>query len=168
MKKQILQYKKTLSIKPNLAEAYYGLAVCYNQLGRVDDEIQAYKRTLAIEPDMLAALTNLGNAYFTKENYDAAIIQYKKAARIKPNEGTIFYNLGAAYSNKGDYEKAVAEYAKAVEIDPENADAHNGLAYGFYMLKKLRVGLGAHKNSPKELGADIDKKLLDAIETNLQ
>jgi len=165
--KAILQYKKALKIKRNSAEAYYGLAICCNKLGRIDEEIQAYKRTLAIEPDMLAALTNLGNAYFTKENYDAAITQYKKAARIKPNEGTICYNLGAAYSNKGDYEKAVAEYAKAVEIDPENADAHNGLAYGFYILKNYESAW-EHIKLAEELGADIDKKLLDAIEAKLQ
>jgi tetratricopeptide (TPR) repeat protein len=164
--KAILQYKKALKIKRNSAEAHYGLAICYNKLGRVDEEIQAYKRVLAVEPDMLAALMNLGNAYFTKKNYDAAITQYKKAARIKPDEGTIFYNLGAAYSNKGDYEKAVAEYTKAVEIDGEMADAHNGLAYGFYMLKNY-ASAWEHIKLAEELGADIDKKLLDAIETNL-
>ncbi len=121
---------------------------------------------MAIEPDMLAALMNLGNAYFTKENYDAAIIQYKKAARVKPDEGTIFYNLGAAYSNKGDYEKAVAQYTKAIEIDPEMAGAHNGLAYGFYMLKDYSSAW-EHLKTAEDLGADIDKKLLDAIEANL-
>jgi len=163
----ILQYKKAVKIKPNSAEAYYGLAICYNKLGLIDEEIQAYTRVLAVEPDMLAALMNLGNAYFTKQNFDAAIKQYRKAALIKPNEGTIFYNLGAAYSNKGDYEKAVAEYTKAVEIAPEMADAHNGLAYGFYMLKNYESAW-EHIKLAEELGADIDKKLLDAIETNLQ
>ena len=162
----ISQYKKALKLKPNSAEAHYGLAVCYNKLGLIDEEIQAYKRALAIEPDMLAALMNLGNAYFTKENYDAAIVQYKKAARVKPDEGTIFYNLGAAYSNKGDYEKAVAQYTKAVEIDPEMAGAHNGLAYGYYMLEDY-ASAWEHLKTAEDLGADIDKKLLKAIEANL-
>ncbi|GAG91200.1 unnamed protein product, partial [marine sediment metagenome] len=72
-----------LRFKRNLAEAHYGLGICYNKLGLVDDEIQAYKRTLAVEPDMLAALMNLGNAYFGKQNYDAAIEQYKKSRSDK-------------------------------------------------------------------------------------
>ena len=165
--KAIFLYKKTLKIKPNSAQTHYGLAICYNKLGLIDDEIQAYKKALAAEPDMLAALVNLGNAYFAKEQYDASIKQYKKAVRIKPDDANILHNLGAAYSNKGNYKKAVAEYEKAVEIDPENADAHNGLAYGFYMLKNYEPAW-EHIKLAEELGADIDKKFLDAIETNLQ
>ena len=162
----IFRYKKALKIKPDLAEANYGLAICYNKLGLVDDEIRAYKKTLAVEPDMVAALANLGNAYFAKQKYDAAIEQYKKAIQIKPNDGMIYYNLGAAYSNKGDYEQAVAEYLRAVEIDPGMADAHNGLAFGFYKLKKYDLAW-KHIKIADELGVEIDENLLAAIEDKL-
>jgi len=165
--KAILQYKKALKIKPNSAQAYYGLAVCYNMLGLVDNEIKAYKKALSIEPDMLAALMNLGNAYFTKHDLDAAIEQYKKAVRIKPDDATIHYNLGAGYANKGLYEPAVTEYLKAVELDPKMANAHNGLAVVFYMLKKYNLAW-KHIKIAEKLGADIDKKLLDAIEAKLR
>jgi tetratricopeptide (TPR) repeat protein len=162
----ISQYKKALGIKPKSADAHYGLGTCYNQLGLIDEEIQAYRNALAVEPDMLAALMNLGNAYFTREDYNSAILQYNKAALLKPDESTVFYNLGAAYSNKGDYEKAVVEYAKAIRIDPEMANAHNGLAYGFYMLNDYESAW-KHIKLAEQLGADIDKKLLKAIEANL-
>ena len=165
--KGILQYTKSLEIKGDFAEAYYGLALCYNKLDLVDDEIRAYKRALAIKPDMIAALVNLGNVYFKKQNYDAAIEQYKKAVQITPNDSTIHYNLGAAYSNKGQYEQAVAEYKKAVEIDPKMGDAHNGLAFAFYRLEKYDLAQH-HIKAAEELGVEISKDLLAAIEDELQ
>ena len=162
----IFQYKKALRLKPNFAEAHYGSGICYNKLGLVDDEIGAYKNALAVEPDMLAALMNLGNAYFAKQKYDAAIEQYKKAVGIEPDDGTIRYNLGAAYSNNEQYEQAVEEYIKAVEIEPGMGDAHNGLAFGFYKLKEYDSAW-KHIIIADELGTEIDKNLLAAIEDKL-
>ena len=163
----IFQYKKALKIKRNFAEAHYGLAVCYNKLGLVDEETRAYKKALAFQPDMVAAFVGLGNVYFGKKKYDAAIEQYKKAVRITPDDGTIHYNLGAAYSNKDDYKQAVAAYLKAVELEPEMGDAHNGLAFAFYKLKKYDLA-AKHIKIAGQLGAEIDKKLLKAIEKKLR
>jgi tetratricopeptide (TPR) repeat protein len=163
----ILQYKKALGIKANFAEAYYGLALCYNKLNLYDDEIQAYKKALAIKPDMAAALVGLGNAYFKKQDYDTAIEQYKKAVRITPNDSTIYYNLGAAYSNEGQYEQAAAEYKKAIEIDPKMGDAENGLAFALYRLEKYDLAW-QHIKKAEELGIEISKDLLTAIEDELK
>ena len=46
------------------------------------------------------------------------------------------------------------------------ADAHNGLAYGFYMLKNYGSAW-EHIKIAEELGAEIDEKLLKAIEAKL-
>jgi tetratricopeptide (TPR) repeat protein len=154
-------------MNPNLAEAHYGMAMYYNKLGRVDEEIEAYEKALAIEPDMVSALVNLANAYVAKEEYDAAIELYERGVQIRPNDAMIRYNFGTAYTNKGDYEQAVAEYEKAVEIDPKMGDGHNGLAYGFYRLKKYDLAF-RHIKIAEELGIEIDKNLLGAIEKKLR
>jgi len=164
--KAIFQYEKALRIKADLASAYYGMGVCYNKLGMFEEQVEAYKRALSIEPDMAAALASLGNAYFARKEYDAAIEQYRRVIRIKPDDGTIRYNLGAAYSNKGEYQQAVIEYRKAVEIVPEMGDAHKGLAVAFYNLKKYDLAW-EHIKIAEELGAEIDKDLLSAIEEKL-
>ncbi|MHC4645011.1 MAG: tetratricopeptide repeat protein [Planctomycetota bacterium] len=163
----MLQYKKALKMKPRLAQAHYGMALCYNKLALSDDEIAAYKRALAIEPDMVAALVNLGNAYFAKQIYDDAIEQYERAIRKKPNDATIYYNLGAAHSNKGDYEQAVTAHEKAAELDPEMGDAHNGLAYSYFWLKKYDLAW-KHIKTAERLGVAIDKKLLVGIKRKMR
>jgi len=164
--KAISLHKKALKMKPDLAEAYHGLGLCYNKLGLLDDEIEAYTKALAINGDMVGALVNLGNAYVAKKQYDAAIEQYERAVAIKPNDTMILYNFGTAYSNKGDYEGAVRLYEKAVALEPELGDAHNGLAYSYYNLKKYDLAL-KHAKKAKQLGVQVDPNLVKAIERQL-
>ncbi len=79
----------------------------------------------------------------------------------------VHYNLGAAYSNNENYEQAVAEYLRAVEIDPEIGDAHYGLAFGFYQLKKYNLAW-KHIQIAEKLGVEISKDQLNAIKRKLR
>lgn len=163
----ISQYKKALRKKSDFADAHFGLAFCYNKLEMPDDEQEEYKKALALKPDMTAALVNLGNAYFNRHNYNAAIEQYIKAAQIAPEDATIHYNLGAAYSNNGQFEEAAFEYGKAIEIDPKMGEAHNGLAFAFYRLEKYDLAQ-QHLKTAEELGVEVSKDLLTAIEDEMK
>jgi tetratricopeptide (TPR) repeat protein len=163
----IYNYKKALALKRDFAEASFGIGICYNKLGKVDDEILAYRRALVTKPDMLPALANLGNAYFAKENYAAAIQQYRRASEIKPDDSSIYYNLGAAYSNSANHEEAVTAYLKAVGLDPKMGDAHRGLAFGYYMLKKYDLAW-KHISTAKELGVAVTDDQLNAIKSKLR
>ncbi|MHC4623055.1 MAG: tetratricopeptide repeat protein [Planctomycetota bacterium] len=165
--KAMVQYEKALKMNPDSALAHMGLGICYNRLGQVGEAIKAYKNALAVEPDMLGALVNLANAYVGVEEYDEAIAYYEQAIRIKADDATIYYNLGTAYANKGDYKSGVAEYEKAVDLDPTMGDAHNGLAYGFYRLKKYDLAW-EHIQLAEELGVDVDKKLVAAVKSRVR
>jgi Tfp pilus assembly protein PilF len=58
-------------------------------------------------------------------------------------------------------------YLKAVELDPEMGDAHNGLAFAFYKLKKYELA-AKHIKVAEELGVEIEKNLLRAIKKKLR
>ena len=160
------KYKKALSIGLAASDIYYGLAVCYNGLGLADKEIRAYKNALAIDPDMVPALMNLGSAYFTRQNYKKAIELYEKAVRLEPKDHKTHYNLASAYFNSRDYAGAVREYSKAIAIEPKMTDAHSGLGYALYNLKEYEKAW-TQLRIAQELGAEIDQKLLKAIESEL-
>lgn len=163
----LYQYKKALGLQRNYAEAYFNMAMCYNKLGEIDSEIGAYKKALEYKSDMTAALLNLGNAYMSQKNYDAAIELYKKALRQEPSEGLTYYNLGVAYSYKEDFERAAEQYRNAIEIEPKMADAHNNLAIVYYRLKKYGLAM-EHIKKAEQLGAKINRDLLEAIESRLK
>jgi len=166
-KKAIRKYRKALEIKNDLADANFGLALCYHKLGLIDYEIRAYKRVLAVEPDMIAALINLGAAYAYKQNYVAAVTEFKKALQLKPHDPAIHYNLGVTYSNKTDYEQSAAEYLKAIEIEPEMAEAHRNLGFVFYKLNEYNLAW-KHIKIAHRLGVNIDEGLISAVKHKLK
>lgn len=77
----------------------------------------------------------LGLSYETKGDTDLAIRHYQKAARGPLRSDAYFY-LGNVYFEKGDYPKAEAAYRKAISSNAEHADAHNNLAWLYFVQRK--------------------------------
>jgi tetratricopeptide (TPR) repeat protein len=73
---------------------------------------------------------NLGVAYEKSGEFDNAIKEYKLAARKQP---IAYLYLGNAYFQKREWTQAEHYYKKAIEIDPNSADAHNNLAWLYYI-----------------------------------
>jgi tetratricopeptide (TPR) repeat protein len=161
------EYNTALRINRSDAAAHFGTALCYNKLDMPKNEIQSYQQALKIEPGLLAARANLGNAYFARKDYAKAIKQYQAYIRIEPDNETIHYNIGAAYSNLEKYAEAAPYYEKALELQPQMADAHRNLGYAYYRLKKYKQAY-EHLTAARQLGAELDPKLLKAVERKLR
>jgi tetratricopeptide (TPR) repeat protein len=76
---------------------------------------------------------NLGVAYEARGELDNAIREYESAARRLPSA---YLYLGNAYFQKNEWSQAEKFYRKAIKKDSENADAHNNLAWLYYMNGK--------------------------------
>ncbi len=162
----LASFRRAVDLKPDWAEAHYGLGICHGALNQTVDEIRSYQQALAINPTLLGALVDLGGAYFNQGNYDLAVQYYRQAVTASPEDARILYNLGSAYLKKDQYDLAVKAYLQVVRIDPKTPDAHQGLAYGFYMLGKYPEAL-RHANTAKRLGAQVPEDLVKAIESRL-
>lgn len=73
---------------------------------------------------------NLGVAYEKKGELDHAIAEYRLAAKKLP---LAYLHIGNAYFQKNEWTEAERYYKKAIHKDPKNADAHNNLAWLYYM-----------------------------------
>jgi len=73
---------------------------------------------------------NLGVAYEKKGELDQAIAEYRLAAKKLP---LAYLYLGNAYFQKKEWVKAERCYKKAIDKNPKNADAHNNLAWLYYL-----------------------------------
>lgn len=73
---------------------------------------------------------NLGVAYEKKGDLDHAITEYRIAAKKLP---LAYLHIGNAYFQKKEWVEAERCYKKAIKKDPKNADAHNNLAWLYYM-----------------------------------
>lgn len=76
---------------------------------------------------------NLGVAYEKNGEFDNAIKEYELAASTQP---IAYLYLGNAHFQKQEWAHAEHSYKKALEIDPNNADAHNNLAWLYYIQGK--------------------------------
>jgi tetratricopeptide (TPR) repeat protein len=73
---------------------------------------------------------NLGVAYEKKSELDQAITEYRLAAKKLP---LAYLYLGNAYFQKKEWVEAERCYKKAIDKNPKNADAHNNLAWLYYV-----------------------------------
>ncbi|MDP2969288.1 MAG: tetratricopeptide repeat protein [Deltaproteobacteria bacterium] len=76
---------------------------------------------------------NLGVAYEKKGLLDSAIKEYRLAAKKLP---IAYLYLGNAYFLKNELSKAEAFYKKMIKKDPQNGDAHNNLAWLYYVKRE--------------------------------
>jgi len=75
---------------------------------------------------------NLGVAYERTGEFENAIREYELAARKLP---VAYLYLGNVHLQKNELDEAERFYRKSIRKEPDNADAHNNLAWLYYMKR---------------------------------
>ena len=134
-------FNQALSLDPNFALAYDGLAYCYyatdfwapwkeaTAKGRM-----LVNRALQIDPNLAEAHTSLA-LISTWGYYDWANAEkeFKEALRLNPNYAPAHLWYGFLLLALHRIDESIAETKLAVELDPLSADANSGLGvYLFY------------------------------------
>ncbi len=134
----IVQFKKSLEIKPDYVEACYNLGTALLQSGRVDEAINFFQTALQIKPDHVEARINLGIALFQEGRADEAVNLFQTALQIKPDDAEVRINLGTALLQQNKVDEAIAQYQAALKIKPGHAEACYYL--GNALLQQGRAG----------------------------
>ena len=56
-------YKKSIEIKPNYADAHFNLGIFYDNTDRLDQAELCYNEAIKLKPNYSQAYNNLGNLY---------------------------------------------------------------------------------------------------------
>jgi tetratricopeptide (TPR) repeat protein len=103
-----------------------------NQLGRVDDAIQAYQRVLELaegEGESSAeAYRRLGGLYLHRNQRETAQEMLIEAVRLGVEDASVFVTLGDLRSRADDLENARTDYERALTLDSDNPDIKLRLA----------------------------------------
>ena len=124
----ILQYFKTLGMKPDYTEARINLGTALLEQGKDEEAIGQLEEAVRLKPKIAQAHYNLGTALLVTHRTDEAIGRFEEAVRLKPNYAEARNNLGTAIYSKGQREEAIRQFREAIRIKPDFALAQSNLA----------------------------------------
>ncbi|MDH4207656.1 MAG: tetratricopeptide repeat protein, partial [Anaerolineae bacterium] len=120
---EYLAYLQAPSTRPDWwreREAYWGLAVAYEQLDNLEQAVPAYKEVLQLDPSYWRAYRKLGSLYLRLGEPGEALSAYGRAVDLQPQNSNLHLVLGRAYQSLDQIEEATLAYQQAVAIDPNN------------------------------------------------
>ncbi|KAI8060077.1 hypothetical protein BC940DRAFT_312921 [Gongronella butleri] len=114
-------YHRSVQLAPT-ASGYFNIGVCYFQMGKHQDAIDAFQKSLQLDPNSADAHTNIASAYLMMSKVQPAITHLEKASNFNPLDGEIQFNLGRVYEATGKFDEAKLrlERAKGLGIPQAN------------------------------------------------
>ncbi|MDR1144484.1 MAG: tetratricopeptide repeat protein [Spirochaetaceae bacterium] len=102
-------------------EAALYLAVCYEQLGKLDEAVTVYRKILPAGGDKTALIVcNLGNVYFRKGSAGFAEQFYTQAVRSDPSYAPAYLNRANARVKTGALKDALPDYERYLNLKPDS------------------------------------------------
>ncbi|MBN2580076.1 MAG: tetratricopeptide repeat protein, partial [Pirellulales bacterium] len=170
-------YRRTIVLNPEFAEAYNNLANILGKLGRPGEALPHYEKALYHylgglhdKPDSIThrkcaaqVQNNIGYTLVQLNRLPEAIKCYEGAIALMPNLVLIHNNLADALAQAGRWEEAVRRYQASLKIMPANPEIHAKLAFALFQsgraeqaCAQLETSLRLFPNEPglhNELGS---------------
>jgi Flp pilus assembly protein TadD len=86
-------FRRAVELHPNDAEAWLGLAACYDRLRRFDLADRAYKEAIRLVGPTVEILNNQGFSYMLRGDYRLARAKLMEAERKEPDNKFVQNNL---------------------------------------------------------------------------
>ena len=122
----IAYYQKAISLSPNDANLYHGLAVFYKDMREFEKAIEAYQQCVIVNPQSKESYYALGYIYLELNNVAKARDLFKQALDISTDYPQAYFALGYCYEQLGELANSEANYRAALSIRPDYAAATAG------------------------------------------
>ena len=142
-------YKRAITLDPEYALAYSGLADCYTlglQGMTMVEEIPIAKayltKAISLDSNLSEALTTMG---FIQSHFDydwaSAKSTLQKAILLNPNYPIAHLYYGNIFIFTGDIEQGLIEVKKAVDLDPLSSSVNWALGSRYYLTNKTDLAI---------------------------
>lgn len=124
-----VEYLNTaLTLRPMALEAYYQLALFFQENGNEKKAITTYENILNIEPEHQFSLYNLGYIHLVYlQDFAKGAEYFTRVIELNPEYAEAFYNRGYCYELTGKKELARKDYRKTLDILANYPKAIEGL-----------------------------------------
>jgi len=111
--------EKAVTLDPNNAEGYVGLAWILGPGGRAEEAIESAKKAMRLNPHYpLWYIATLGGAYHAAWRNEEAIAVLKSFVDLNPNYLGVHLAMACSYSDLGREAEARAEAAEILRLNP--------------------------------------------------
>ncbi len=111
-------FNNALDISPESTEAYYNLAMFYQNHQRYEEAMEVYNQLISINPNYPNGYYNLGYLHLNVTgDYEKAEQYFRKALEMDPSRVNAVFNLGSSLEQQGNYAQAKEMYKKTLEME---------------------------------------------------
>jgi eukaryotic-like serine/threonine-protein kinase len=137
----VVSFQRAITLDPNFAVAYAGLAESYVNLG--ESSLAAANGKKAYE---LRKETSEPERFEIESRYDWQVTgDLEKAREVNelfvqtyPRDANAHFNLGNIYDNLGQYEKGLEQARESLRLEPDAEENYSYLLYSYVILDRLR------------------------------
>jgi len=119
----VAAFQKSVELFPHAA-GYNSLALCYKELGRLEETEEALKKQIEAEPDSHFHHFDLGKFYRDQKRYKEAMPVLKRAAELAPDVCYVHSAISDCYVGLGRVEEALEYLKKVIEAAKEEVDSY--------------------------------------------
>jgi tetratricopeptide (TPR) repeat protein len=129
--------KQVAEFEPNRADAYYNIALLYQEQEAEDTARTYFEKTIKADPSYKGVHLQLGLIAERKGELARAVEEYKKEIAINNQSAKAHHRLGYLYANHlNDYIKAEEQFQKSLKLDNSNIEALVNYANILYTMER--------------------------------
>jgi tetratricopeptide (TPR) repeat protein len=121
-------FDAAIRISPKSAEAYFGRAYYYQQVGEFQKALFDYRKVIDIDPSNDKSYYNVGIINFDAGRYEEALRSWDICIQMNNNHLEAYYMRGLVHELRKRPKEAILNYKYALELNPNYALAKEGLA----------------------------------------
>jgi Tfp pilus assembly protein PilF len=150
------ELKKAIKIDGKNPYFYKALGVCYMQLGKNGDAVDALRTSLKLNPYYADARADLGTALIGAGKRDEGKAELLTAFNdpTNPTPDQTARNLGQAYLEEKNFSEAASWFRSSLTRNNKVLDAHLGLAEALQGMSRGDDALHALEDSVKAMPAE--------------
>ena len=125
------EYKRSIELNPNNANARWGFADLLSALGRVEEAMEQIQRAKELDPFSLVVNVQISWTLFMAREYARSKEQSLKTIAMEPEFAAAHFGLGLALEQTGKMHEAILAFEKARDRSEGNSIGIAGLGHAY-------------------------------------